>query len=196
MVMLTRINSFIIGISVSWWKFLLVFIAFNSTLFGLQNITASFPDISGGHQPFDMQNDLQSYQIFEQLSTYTDQAFSAYSLFQAIDYFFPLFGGLVIAAIAAFSLRHLSTKYYEIAVSKNLFLLMFIPTICDWLENLTLLSVIVAWPEEAGTLAALAVAAKKAKLVTLLIAQPITLLLLLSAALRWAGQKIGLLKGG
>jgi hypothetical protein len=201
--MLTKLNQFIITLSTSWWKFLLVFAGTIATLFGLQKITGSFPDISGGHVPFDMQNGLTSGQIFEQLATYTEQAFSAYNQFQIIDYFFPLFAGLMMAAVAAFSLRILSQRYYDIAKQKNLFLLILLPTLCDWTENIMLLAVISMWPDQSATLATLAVTAKKAKLITLFISQPVVLLMLLGAvlkslvaALKRIGARLGIIKSG
>lgn len=178
--MLTKLNHFIIACSLSWWKTTLLILGFSGTISTLMLITATFPDISGGHEPFDMQNSLSVADMWIQLATYTEQAFSRYALFQLVDYLFPLFGGLMMAALCAFALRGISEKAYSTASHKNLFLLFLIPTVFDWLENCGFLWVIIAWPEQADTAAAFAVTAKKCKLVTLMISQSVALLLLVA----------------
>jgi hypothetical protein len=178
--MLTKLNNFVIACSFSWWKTGLLILGFSGTISTLMLITAGFPDISGGHEPFDMQNSLSVSDIWAQLATYTEQAFSSYALFQVVDYLFPLLGGLMMAALCAFALRGLSAKAYATASNKKLFLLFLIPTVFDWLENLGLLWVIIAWPEQAQTAAVFAVTAKKCKLATLMLSQPVALLLLVA----------------
>jgi hypothetical protein len=187
--MLTKLNSFIINCSTSWWKTLLLIIGFAGTISSLMRITASFPDASGGHEPFDMQNTLAATDIFDQLATYTDQAFELYAIFQFVDYFFPLFGGLMMATLCAFALRALSAKVYAVVVEKKLLLLFLVPTVFDWLENITLLWAVSAWPEQVEAAATLAVTAKMAKLVTLFITQPVAILLLIAGLSKWLYTK-------
>jgi hypothetical protein len=146
--------------------------------------------MSGGHIPFDMQNSLTKEQVFEQLATYTDAAFDNYLWFQLVDFFFPLLGGLMMAALCAFALRTLSDKYSGIAVNRNLFLLFLVPTIFDWLENTGFLLVINSWPEAAETAATFGVTAKQLKLGTLLITQPVALVLLLAGLLKWIYRRV------
>ncbi len=183
--MLAKINRFIINCSQSWWKFLLIFIGQFGTMQVLTRITKEFPLVTAGDVPFDMQNTLQPGQIFSQLEGYTDRAFDLYRTFQAVDYLFPLFAGLLLATVCAFSLRMASPRYYATAVNKNLFVLLLIPTVFDWLENLSLLRVITAWPQQAELAASLAVVAKMAKLGSMGVAFLATLILLLWGTYGW-----------
>lgn len=191
--MLSATTRFIVSCSESWWKVLLLFLGFGGTLAALQQITGRFPGISGGSVPFDMQNDLTASQIFAQLSTYSDEAFSSYYLFQAVDFAFPLLASLFLAALLAFGLRHTASGWYAIAVGKNLLVLMLLPALFDYLENINFLWVIAAWPDPAEIAAQLGVLAKKAKLACVALANGLTALSLLTAAGRWLGQKAGLI---
>ena len=191
--MLKAINGFIVNCSMTWWKVLLLFAGQMATFQGLNAITARFPGITAGDIPFDMQNELQPGQIFEQLAGYTEQAFSDYYLFQAIDFAFPLVAGLFLASLFAFGFRHALPKAYEFATARNLLVLMLLPVLFDYLENIHMLWAVSAWPERVDLAAQLAVAAKKAKLATLYTAFALTGLALLGALLRWAGRKAGLL---
>jgi hypothetical protein len=188
--MLNKVNQFIITCSQSWWKFLLIFLGQTGTMQVLTRITGEFPSVTAGDEPFDMQNSLKPEQIFTQLEGYTERAFDLYMIFQATDYFFPLFAGLLLATICAFSLRHLSPRFYATATARNLFVLLLIPTAFDWLENINLLWAVTAWPEPAVMAANLAVAAKMGKLATMGIAFLITGVLLLGAAGNWVIQRV------
>lgn len=191
--MLSKLNRFIVNCSESWWKILLLFAGQFATLQGLSRITAGFPAVSSGNVPFDMQNNLEPTQVFEQLNGYTEQAFADYYLFQAIDFAFPLFAGLFMAAVCAFALRHAAPRWYTIAVDRKLILLLLLATVFDYLENLNFLWVITAWPEPAELAAQLGVLAKKAKLTCMYTGFGIAALLLLGAAGRWVGKKTGLI---
>jgi len=188
--MISKTNQFIVACSQSWWKFLLIFLGQTGTMQVLMRITAEFPSVTAGDVPFDMQNTLKPEQIFTQLEGYTERAFDLYMIFQATDYFFPLFAGLLLATICAFSLRHLSPSYYAKATANNLFVLLLIPTVFDWLENINLLWAVAAWPEPALAAANLAVAAKMGKLATMGIAFLVTGALLLGAAGSWIARRI------
>jgi hypothetical protein len=78
---------------------------------------------------------------------------------------------------------------YATAVKKNLFVLLLIPTLFDWLENLNLLCVVSAWPHRVELAASLAVAAKMAKLGSMGIAFLVTLVLLLWAIYEWIRRR-------
>ena len=181
--MLSRLNTLIIACSNTWWKFMLVVAGTFGTMGGLMAITGGFPAIAGGAEPFDMQNTLQFEEVFVQLAAYSDEAFIQYSWFQAIDYLFPLVAGLMLAALCAFSLRHISRDLYARIKSAKLFPLLLLPTLFDWLENINLLIVVSSWPERAETAATLALLAKAAKLGTLNAVWGITGLLLTTALL-------------
>jgi hypothetical protein len=187
--MLSFINTFIIDCSRSWWKFLLLFIGQAGTMATLNNITAQFPAVSGGNIPFDMQNNLSAADIFTQLEGYTERAFDLYMIFQAVDYLFPVVAGLLLATVCAFALRTASAKYFAAAAQKNLFVLLLVPSAFDWLENINLLWVVTAWPDQAQLAANLAVAAKIGKLSTMTLAFIVTTGLLMWAVGAWLGRR-------
>jgi len=138
--MLERLNQFIIRCSFSAWKFILLFAGFIGSLQVLNMISDKFKLQAGGHEPFDLQNGLTAGQIYEQLSTYTEQAFLLYYSFTAVDYLFPLFAGFFLAAIWAFVLRHTNSRWYEVALQNNLFVLLLVPTFFDYAENIAILA--------------------------------------------------------
>jgi hypothetical protein len=188
---LTKLNNFIINCSASWWKFLLLVAGQVGTMGIMMGwINREFPAASGGNLPFDMQNDLTVEQIFSQLESYTDKAFDLYAAFQLVDYFFPLFAGLVLATICAFGLRHTSDKFYQIAKHRNLFLLVLIPTLFDWTENLNLLCVIISWPTQIELTAQLAVLAKQGKLAFMNVSFALTGILLITGIFGWVKSKV------
>ena len=192
--MLSALNNLIVSCSKSWLKVLLLFVVQTATLFALQGITDRFPSLTNGDVPFDMQNDLTPAQLFEQLAGWTDAAFSSYYAFQAIDFLFPLAAGLFLASLCAFGLRHAIPSWYSVAVAKNLFVLMLLATLFDYLENVHMLWAVTAWPEQVDIAAQLAVASKKAKLASLYLSFGATGVFLLLALIRWIGLKTGMIK--
>ena len=182
--MLTALHTLIIKVSERWWKILLAFLATFAALQGLLRITEMFPAYAGGAQPFDMQNDLTVEAIFQQLAVYTDTAFELYWLFTAIDYFFPAFAALFQAALTAALLRYALPDLWHKIESRKLILLLLLPAAFDWLENITLLITMLAWPDQWQTMAIAAVAAKKAKLATLYVAQAVAGFSILAAFYR------------
>ena len=129
-----------------------------------------------------------------QLAGYTESARQLYYAFAFTDFFFPFFASLFLAAVAAFSLRHISANWYAVACDKNLFALFFLGALFDWLENIFALVVISSYPDTSEMMANLLVLAKKGKLTMLMISQPIAWLLLAIAILKWLGRKAGLVK--
>jgi hypothetical protein len=191
--MLIAINRFIVDCSQSWWKVLLLFAGQTATMQVLMAIEGRFPSITEGDVPFDMQNSLRPEQVFEQLAGYTEQAFSDYYLFQLVDFAFPLLAGLFLASVCAFALRHAIPGWYKVAVAKNLFVLLLLATLFDYLENLNFLWVIASWPEKAELAAQLGVLAKQGKLASMMTGFTLTGLFLVIALLRWVGRKSGLI---
>jgi len=188
------LNQLIIRISKSAWLYIIVFAGFFGTLQALLRIGQRFPELAAGAVPFDLQNRLSVEQVFAQLAGYTEEAFELYYIFTAIDYFFPLFAGLFLGATAAFLLRHSVPRWYLIAEQKNLFVLFLLATLFDWLENITLLSVMAGYPNELSSIATLAVAAKMGKLGFVFLFQGLVLLLLVFSAGKWLARKAGLVK--
>jgi hypothetical protein len=132
-----------------------------------------------------MQNSLTVTQVYEQLSAYPQAAKQLYYAFSFVDFFFPFFAALAMAAPAAFALRHAFPALYQRLNASSLFALLFIPTAFDWLENVFALTVISSFPEQRENVAALMILAKKAKLASIVIAQTLVLIVLVASAWRW-----------
>jgi len=194
--MLGRLHDLIIDCSRTWWKFLLVATVQVGTLLMLQRISNNFPDVAGGWQPFDMQNDLQPDEIYTQLEAYTPQAFDLYTSFQLIDFVFPAAAALMLASACAFLLRYIATDFYQQIYDRKLFLLLLAPAIFDYLENIFLFWVVNNWPEQSNAAATLAVAAKLGKLATLISVFVLTGVLLVTAILMWIVRKSRARKAG
>lgn len=167
-------------------------VAFGSLRFVFMNINAAFEPVVGA-QMFDFQNALTTAQIFEQLPNYTAETFALYRAFLFVDYFFPFFAGLVLAAIAAFTWRFLMPARYEAIRKRNLFALFLIPTLFDWGENSFAILLINAYPETREWAASALVLCKQGKLATVLLANAIAGLSLIAFALKWLGVKTGLI---
>ena len=184
-------NDLVIRTSRSPWLFVnsAVF-AFGSLAFVFMNINVPF-EATVGAQMFDFQNDLTTDQIFVQLANYDDEARSLYHAFLFVDFYFPFFAGLFMAAAGAFALRYLSPGAYEAVRIRNLFAVFLIPTICDWSENIFALTVVNAWPEPLGWAATGLVLAKKGKLAGVIFFQGVVLLSLVLAL----AKRIGILAG-
>jgi len=174
--MLGFINQKLIDWSQSWKVFLLVVLGQAVTLSALLNISQKMADING-LQAFDMQNALSVQQIFTQLPQYTSESFNLYYLFQAVDYVFPVVAGLVLAIASVFLMRYSLPGIYSRFASLKLFPLLMLGTLFDFLENIFLLSVILAYPNELESVATLAIIAKKCKLTMIMVSGGITSLL-------------------
>ena len=181
--MLEQLNQLIIRCSFSRWKFGLITLGFFGSLRLLLFIGEKFKTYANGALPFDLQNSLTSEDVFAQLDNYTEQAFLLYYVFTAIDYAFPLLAGLFQAVIWAYVLRHNLPRWYETGLQRNLFVLLLIPTLFDWLENIALLATILAFPAELHSAADAAVIVKQAKLAATFTAQGATGLILLTGLL-------------
>ncbi|MEO8223750.1 MAG: hypothetical protein ABI661_03020 [Gammaproteobacteria bacterium] len=187
--MLGRLQDFVLRISRTWWLYLGVVALFAGSLQALTRIGARFPAVAGGVKPFDLQNDLQSGQVYAQLAGYTDQARALYYAFTLIDYAFPFFAGLFITATVAFCLRHSLPKLYAVLVERRLLLLLMLATVFDWLENVTALTAIILYPSTFSWLPPLLVVAKKCKLAFSLISNGVMFTSALIAAGFWLARR-------
>jgi hypothetical protein len=194
---MNALNTLVIRFSQSAGLFILsAVVAFGSLFLVFFPINVAFAELTGGLQPFDFQNGLTVEQIFEQLPLYTEAVKQLYIAFAYVDYFFPFFASMFLAALAAFSLRHLSPAGYASVSKRNLFVLFFLGCAFDWAENCFALTVIFSYPEKMMTAANLLVLAKKGKLACVMIFQGIAWTLLAFSTLKWLGKKIGLIKAG
>lgn len=187
-------NDFVIRTSKSPWLFInSVVFASGSLVFVFMNLNVPFETIVGAPM-FDLQHDLTAEQIFAQLANYDESARALYHAFLFVDFYFPFFAGLMMAAAGAFAWRHLSPHSYEAIRVRNLFIVFLIPTLCDWGENIFALTVVNTWPDELDWAAAGLVLCKKGKLASMLLLQAVVFLSLALALLRWLGVRFGLVK--
>jgi hypothetical protein len=183
--MLSALNRLVIRVSGSPWLFIAVTAVMAASLFALLRIgETGFPPLAGGAQPFDLQNGLTTSQLLEQLPAYTDATRRQYLQFSMIDFVFPLAGGLFIAAVSAFGLRHSFPRAYAALDARRLLPLFMIGTLFDWCENVAALTAIFAWPDTTPAMASAVVIAKRLKLACVFVSQGIALLLLVAAAVR------------
>jgi len=188
------LNRLVIRVSQSAWLFIFSAVfAFGSLYFVFFNINDVF-EIMVDAQMFDFQNDLTVEMIFQQLPNYSYAARKLYYAFLFVDFFFPFFAALVLAAAGAFAIRRLSTKWYDVINDRSLFALFFIPTLCDWAENIFAIAVVNSYPSELTLAATMLVIAKKGKLATLVILQLLVWPMVAVALAKSAGQKFGWIK--
>ncbi len=191
------LNDLIVRFSRSASLFVLSIIVFLGSLLAVFGpIQKAFSELTGGEVPFDFQNSLTVEQVFSQLPSYTENAKQLYYAFSFVDYFFPFFAGIFLAAIAAFSLRHISQHAYDWVDQRGLFSLLMIGTLFDWLENCNALLVIYRYPEIMTTAANLMVFAKKGKLAFVMLSQLIGWSLLIIAGFCWLYRRFGSAPGG
>jgi len=183
---LQRLNDLMLRFSRSWPLFLLAaLVTFGSLYLFTGVIGPRFTAMTGGFPPFDLQNALTANQVYEQLPSYPEEARRLYYLFSAIDFAFPLFASLFLAAIAAFSLRYLWPAACAWVTDRRLWVLMLLPALFDWAENVFALTVITNHGRELRTAAAMLVYAKLGKLSLAGLAQVLAWGLLLLAAIKW-----------
>ena len=188
--MLSRLQTLVIHTSRTWWLYLGVTLLFAGSLLSLLRIGAMFPAHAAGNLPFDLQNGLAPADVYAQLATYSAAARNLYYAFTLIDYAFPFFAGLFIAATAAFAMRNSLPKWYAALTARKLLPIFMVGTVFDWLENIAALAVISLYPAETGWLPVLLVSAKKLKLACVMAGQATMLLLLLYAAGKWLAAKL------
>ena len=191
-IMLDRLQDLVIRTSRSWWLYLGVLIGFAGSLLALLRIGAMFPAHAAGNQPFDLQNGLAAAEVYPQIATYTETARNLYHVFTLIDYAFPFFAGLFIAATAAFALRNSLPKWYAMLTARQLLPVFMLGTVFDWLENIAALGAISLYPAETAWLPVLLVLAKKLKLFCVMTGQAAMLLLLVYAGGKWLTSRFRL----
>ena len=178
-------NNLIVLTSRSGWLYLLsIVVTFGSLFFAFGNLNAVMLDLTG-HDLFDMQNALTVTQVFQQSQTYTPEAQQLYYAFSFVDFFFPFFAALFMAATAAFAIRHGLPAFFSKMNDASLFTLLLTPALFDWLENIFAIIVVSGFPEQRETAASLMVLAKKAKLGAIVAVQLIVLGALLASAAGW-----------
>lgn len=188
--MLGRLQDLVIRISKTWWLYLIVLFLFVGSLQALMRIGELFPAYAGGAVPFDLQNELQPAQVYPQVAGYTEPARQLYYAFTLIDYAFPFFAGLFIAATTAFALRYSLPRFYAALVARKLLPVLMLATAFDWLENIAALAAIVTYPPGTSWLPGVLVLAKKCKLAFMVAGNAVMFLAILTAASTWVARRI------
>ncbi|MDQ3398267.1 MAG: hypothetical protein M3511_10960 [Deinococcota bacterium] len=155
----------------------LVFAAQLGSILWLRALGARFVVVTGGLEPFDFQNGLTAEGIFEQLPAYTDASRVLYHLFAAVDFLFPALASLFSALLLAWSLRSLAKPWSERLLRLHTPALLLLTALWDWLENIFLLVVINAYPQELLWAAEAAILFKRLKLGFLFTFQPVVIVL-------------------
>lgn len=183
---MSRLQGVVLRFSRSPLAFIAAVLAFCLSFLGLFCITQAFAAVTGGFQPFDMQNALDVPGVLAQLPLYTEDSRRLYVGFAATDFVFPTAGGLVLGGAAAFLLRHGLPSVYARFEARRGFVLFLIPTLADFLENVAALAVIFLAHPPSRPLATLLIGFHQLKLGTLGLAYGATLLLALVLVLRKA----------
>lgn len=186
--MLLALQNLIVRISRTWWLYLLVTGLAVGSLLVLQEIAAAFRPPASGLDPLDLQNQLAPGEVYAQFASYEPGAAEIYLRFALVDFGFPLFAGLFVAATIAWSLRSALPGLYRALTDRRLLVLPLLGTAFDWMENLAVLIALGLYPVEVGGLPALVVGAKCLKLGAVAISNLAMFGLLAVAAARHAGQ--------
>lgn len=184
------LQEFIVRTSKDWRRYALVLVFFVAALRLLMGTGEEFSARTGGIPPFDLQNGLETQEVRPQLEAYDDRARELYAAFALIDFFFPLLGALLLAATAAFLLRHGLPRVSERVLGLRLLPLFFIAALFDWLENVAAIALVWFDDGAAGWLPAALVTAKRLKLGFVIASQLLVCLLAVYAAAGWVFRRI------
>lgn len=185
-------NDLVIRVSQSAVLWILsAFTAFGSLYFVFLNLRIPFEEIVGSPM-FDFQNQLTVEQIFAQLPNYDEQAQALYTAFMFVDFYFPFFAGLSLAAAGAFAWRYVAPGFYAAVDNRKLFALFLIPTLFDWCENISAILVVNAYPDELTWAAGMLVLFKKGKLATVMVGNAVVGFSLVLLPVKWIGVKVGI----
>lgn len=174
---MNSIMGLFVGISRRWWAVVLVFglnFAAFSILFALED---QFEALAGV-PTFDTQNDLTADLLREQLPLYVGEARAAYERFAAFDFVFPLVAGVFIAVILTLLLRINPLPIAARLLAWNLPLVPLIGTLWDYLENVSLLTILNAGANLTPTMIDAALLFKRLKLIWLFANGPLIVLVL------------------
>lgn len=158
-----RLNHWIVRASRNWWLvgliLLMNYLSFR-ILFGLED---TFEAITG-LPVLDTQNNLTASALTAQLPLYQGAALSAYLRFAAFDWVFPFVAALFQAVLWALLLRINRSNIAQRLLNWNLPLWAFVTTGFDYLENISLLSILALGPSRVEWLADVAILCKRLKL--------------------------------
>jgi hypothetical protein len=179
---IARLQSLLICISRTPRLFVGVVVGFGLSAAALAWSGVQFKAVTG-HEPFDVQNGLTRTDIAAQLADYTPASRSAYILFAAVDFAFPLLGSLFLGALIAFLLRNALPSVYAWVSARRLLVLALVPALFDWAENVAAL-LLINLAQGSDVLATALLIFKQLKLISLAATQVVVGLLLVTWLVR------------
>ena len=186
---MSRLNALLIRTSRSWWRFAIL-AALNAGAFVILFALEDRFEAITGLPVFDTQNGLTPELLVQQLPRYQGEALEAYLTFAAFDFVFPLVAALFLAVTWALLLRLTPWRLTQRLLAWGLPLYAFLVTGFDYLENVSLLSVILL-DAPSALLVDAAILCKRLKLAALGLINALTgvlVVLALSAFLRRVGR--------
>jgi hypothetical protein len=178
-----KIKAWIIFASRTWWLFGIIFALNMVSLRVLFALEDRF-QVATGLPVFDTQNDLTSITLLQQLPLYQGTARTAYLHFAAFDFVFPFVAASFLAVLWAWLLRSTTWPIADRLLRWNIPLLAFLVTLFDYLENVSLLTIIYAGFTWEGAVNA-AILFKRLKLTGLTLSSTLTGLLMTLAIANW-----------
>jgi hypothetical protein len=184
-----RLNDLIIRWSRRWWPLLAAAVAGLVSFQLLVLIGERFAAVTGGYQPFDLQNPLSLQAMQEQLPRYTAASRTLYWIFIAADMVFPVAAALPLALLLAKALRGIDRVWAASALRRGVALMPFLVAVLDWIENGFFVATVALHPREITTWATLALAMKTTKVGLLLLLNPMIAGLALGAMIAWLAAR-------
>jgi hypothetical protein len=183
------LNRIMIRLSQKWWAVLVVFVL-NLVSFGvLFSLEDQFEALSG-LPTFDTQNDLTQSMLVQQLPAYTGEARSAYLRFAAFDFVFPLVAGIFLSVLWALLLRLNRWPLFQRLLHWKLALFPLLGTLWDYLENMSLLTILNTGLDVSPLWLDAAILFKQLKLTWLSSNGVVTGILLVLLLLNWGYRRI------
>jgi hypothetical protein len=161
--MAARLTQWLVQCAGDWRLVVAVFVCQGLLIFAMLQIGKPFEQRTG-FPPFDFQSELSVAAMATQLPNYDAQARLLYYGMSAIDFAFPLLGGLFWTLLFAAGLRIGWPQSTQGPFVRALLLLPFAGTAADWAENVANLRLIAAFPPFDPGTASVALLAKQAKL--------------------------------
>ncbi|MDX2160471.1 MAG: hypothetical protein SF162_04010 [bacterium] len=141
--MITYFMRRLIHLSQRGWLVASIVLLNGLNFFLLFSLESRFQALSGV-PTFDTQNDLTSNRLLEQLPAYTGDARTAYLLFSAYDFLFPVLAGLTLAVLITLFLQLNTWKLPARLLAWGLPAFALLSILWDWLENIGLLASLVS----------------------------------------------------
>lgn len=173
--MMSKLNSLLIRTSRSPWRFALLAVLNASSFAILFALEDRFEAITG-LPVFDTQNGLTPEALLWQLPLYQGEALEAYLTFAAFDFVFPFVAALFLAVTWELLLRVTPWRLTRRLLARGMPLYAFLGTGFDYLENLSLLSVL-AMDTPSGFIVDAAILCKRLKLAALGLSSALTMVL-------------------